>query len=169
MDGNAPWGYFVPREVAESAKELPRMQRLDRPESWLAMQGFLVAFVWEMLQMPFFDMDHLSGWQQTKNCALASFGDAGIMVFSYLIARAFAGRQYWLHDSRPGPLATYLATGLTVTVAVELLAVRVPWGWEYSELMPKLAGIGLVTIAMWIVVPLVSLTLAARLTRPHST
>ena len=141
------------------------MQRFDRPENWLALMGFLIAFAWEMLQMPFFQTNDLSSWQQTKNCALASFGDAGIMVFAYLGARWISNDQYWRHAVRPAPLVTYLATGLAITLAVELLAVRVPWGWDYSELMPKILGVGLVPIVMWIVVPLAALALAARLTQ----
>lgn len=136
--------------------------KLDRPEAWLAIHGFLVAFVWEMFQMPFFVSAGLSVWQVTMRCGLASFGDAGIMVIAYLGTSWIKKDRNWLH--RPGRLSliAYLAIGLAITSAVEILAVRVSWGWRYSELMPQILGIGLIPILMWIVVPLASLVLTAR-------
>ena len=142
--------------------------RYDRPETWLAIHGFLVAFVWEMFQMPFFEMGDLSVRQVTMNCALASFGDAGIMVAAYLAASWFAGDRRWL--ARPGwaSLAAYLANGQAITIAVEILAVRVPWGWSYSSLMPRIMGVGLVPVVMWIVVPLIALGLTSRSVGPSA-
>jgi len=31
----------------------PIFHRLDKPETWIAIHGFLVSFAWEMFQMPF--------------------------------------------------------------------------------------------------------------------
>ena len=136
--------------------------RVDRPESWLALHGFLVAFVWEMLQMPFYSMDGLSIWRITVNCTIASVGDAGIMVIAYAVASVVAKNRYWLHNRAALPLATYLGTGQVITIAVEFWALRSNWGWRYAEKMPELFGIGVVPLLMWIVVPLVALALAAR-------
>lgn len=136
--------------------------RLDRPETWIALHGFFAAFAWEMFQMPFFAMDHLSAWEVTKNCGIASVGDGGIMVFAYWTASRTAGNRLWLQTSTVAPIAVYLTTGLAITVAVESLALRSDWGWQYSELMPRVAGVGLVPLAMWIVVPWVALRLAKR-------
>ena len=44
------------------------------------MIGFLIAFVWEMLQLPFYEAGGLTPAQAAYRCGLASFGDAGIMV-----------------------------------------------------------------------------------------
>lgn len=135
---------------------------MDRPETWLAIHGFLIAFLWEMLQMPFYSMGDLTTWQVTLRCGLASLGDAGIMVISYLAASLVARDRNWLHRSRRPALFSYLAAGLVITIAIEHVAIRVPWGWSYSERMPEIWGIGLIPILMWIVVPLFSLALSAR-------
>lgn len=137
---------------------------IDKPETWLAVHGFLVAFLWEMLQMPFYEMGALTAWQVTTRCALASFGDAGIMIFAYLVASLVANDRYWLRRPKWKPVIAYLVTGEMITIAVEFVALRVPWGWSYSERMPILWEIGLVPVAMWIAVPLVALALAARST-----
>jgi hypothetical protein len=135
---------------------------LDRPESWVAVHGLLVAFAWEMLQMPFYAMDQLSAWAVTKSCGIASVGDAGIMVLAYWTAAKASGDRLWLQNTRALPLTVYLVTGLSVTIVVEHLALRSDWGWQYSNIMPSIIGIGLVPLAMWIVVPLVAMKLAKR-------
>ena len=33
---------------------------LEKPETWIAINGFLLAFLWEMLQMPFYDIGAVS-------------------------------------------------------------------------------------------------------------
>lgn len=139
--------------------------RVDRPETWLAIHGFLIAFFWEMLQMPFYAMDGLTVWQVIVSCGVASFGDAGIMVFAYLVASLAARDRYWLRRLNYRPLFAYLATGQIVTIAIELLALRMPWGWNYSERMPMIGEVGLVPLLMWIAVPLTALALTVRTAR----
>lgn len=140
----------------------PIFQRLDKPETWIAIHGFLVSFAWEMFQMPFYAMDQLSAWEVTKSCGIASLGDAGIMVFAYWIATIANGDRWWLRDVRSRSLTVYLATGLSITIVVEHLALRSDWGWQYDDTMPSILGIGLVPLAMWIVMPLVTMKLAER-------
>lgn len=135
---------------------------LEKPETWIAINGFLLAFLWEMLQMPFYGMTGLSTWQAIKNCAFASFGDAGIMVFAYWAATRFAPHPLWLRQCRARPLAIYLSVGMVITVVVEHFAVKGDWGWTYSKLMPTIANIGLVPILMWLIVPLATLGLTRR-------
>ena len=65
------------------------MRLLDRPIIWIVIFGFLTAFVWEALQMPFYAMDHLSHRQMTMPCALASIADAGLMALAYGLALRF--------------------------------------------------------------------------------
>lgn len=135
---------------------------LEKPETWIAINGFLLAFLWEMLQMPFYEMGGLSTWQVTKNCAFATLGDAGIMVFAYWVATRFAPNRLWLRQWRIRPLAIYLSVGMAITVVVEHFALRSDRGWTYSELMPTIAAIGLVPIFMWLIVPALTLVLAKR-------
>lgn len=141
------------------------MTMVDRryPELWLAIAGFLVAFAWEMFQMPFYNMSGMTAWQVTKSCALASVGDAGIMVASAWTADRVTRGGLWAAPLRASPLVIYLAIGIAVTIAVERIALRSEWGWQYSDFMPTVLSVGMVPIAMWVVVPFVSLYLASRL------
>lgn len=131
------------------------------PEARIALFGFLAAFVWEIWQMPFYRTSSLSFMDAVKGCTMGSLGDAGIMVATYTIAAWIGGSRYWVTELSRLPVITYLCTGLVVTIAFEQIALNVSFGWRYSELMPidPFFGIGLVPIAMWVVVPLVTLAL----------
>ena len=138
-------------------------QAESHPEVWLAVQGFLVAFLWEMLQMPFYVMDGMTARAVTKSCALASLGDAGIMVGAAWIADRLTGGGLWHERLSSPPVGIFLGVGLAATAAIEWMALRSDWGWSYSQSMPTLFGIGVVPLAMWVVVPLASLGLARRM------
>lgn len=135
----------------------------SHPEVWLAVQSFLVAFLWEMLQMPFYVMDGMTAWAVTKSCALASLGDAGIMVGAAWIADRLTGGGLWRERLTSRPVGIFLGVGLAATAAIEWMALRSDWGWSYAQSMPTLLGIGVVPLAMWVVVPLASLVLARRM------
>ena len=95
------------------------LMKLDRPETWLAIHGYLIALLWEMLQMPFYAMGRLSAWETTINCSLASLGDAGIMVFAYFAAAWAVNDRYWLSSRNRKPVIVFLVTGLLITLVVD--------------------------------------------------
>ncbi len=113
--------------------------------------------------MPFYVMDGMTALSVTKSCALASLGDAGVMVAAAWIANRITGDALWQERLAPLPVAFFLVIGLAVTAVIEWQALRSDWGWSYSAAMPTLFGIGLVPLAMWVVVPLLSLGLARRM------
>ncbi|MFZ1741964.1 MAG: hypothetical protein WAT93_03875 [Pontixanthobacter sp.] len=147
--------------------------KIDKaPEVHIATFGFFTSFIWEMLQMPFFDVGSATSWEKTLGCTLATFGDAGILMLAYTVVSILNRDRHWMHRPNFGKIGTYLLTGLGITVIIEKIATNVPsesgWGWRYSELMPLLPGtnIGLVPILMWIVIPLITLWFARRQPQP---
>lgn len=138
------------------------MRIFDAPETRIAIFGFLAAFFWEMWQMPFYRTAGSTVADAVQGCTLASLGDAGIMVFAYLLTARAVGDRRWLVRRTGQRIAIFLVIGLVVTIGIEHVALRVPFGWRYAESMPvePLFGTGLVPIIMWIVVPLVTLWLA---------
>lgn len=103
--------------------------------------------------MPFYSMDELSAWQIIVNCNFASLGDAGLMVFAYIIASLAANGCYWLRSPKQPSLMVFLGTGQIVPFAIKFVALRVPWGWNYPERMLILWGIGVILPIMWEGVP----------------
>lgn len=145
--------------------EKPREWRGAHPALWIALFGILIAFAWEMLQLPFYQSAGLSPAEAARRCGLASLGDAGIMVAAYLVASIGNRKFPWLTGFEAWRFAVYLATGLAITAIVEMLAVGADWGWMYSVSMPLVPGtdLGLVPMLMWIVVPSATLWLARRM------
>jgi len=71
----------------------------------------------------------------------------------------------WLLAWPVSRFIAYLIIGLSVTAAIEMLAVRSDWGWTYSQAMPlmPIINIGAVPVAMWIVVPTAALWMTRRM------
>ncbi len=61
-------------------------------------------------------------------------------------------------------LYPYLAIGLVITIAFELLATGPLDQWEYGELMPTvpIIGVGAAPVAQWVILPLLQLWLVKR-------
>ena len=99
-----------------------RIWRGAHPVLWVAIFGALIAFAWEMLQLPFYGTGELSPAEVAYRCGLASFGDSGIMVASYLGASLGNGRTPWIVEWPISRFLVYLGIGLAITSIVEILA-----------------------------------------------
>ena len=126
--------------------------------------GGLIAFVWEIFQMPFFKPGNLDPFDQTIRCGIASLGDGVILLTAYSLA-ALRGGHAWPWQSDKLPYAIYFGFGLVVAIAVEMIATSLPansfLSWRYSELMPQepVTGLALIPIAMWTIVPALTILL----------
>ena len=142
------------------------------PEVHIATFGFFTAFIWEILQMPFFDVGSATYWEKTLGCTRATFGDVGILVLAYTVVSILNRNRHWMHRPTYWMIGIYLLTGLGITVIIEWVATNMPsesgWGWRYSELMPLIpsTNIGFVPILMWLVIPLTTLWFARRQPQP---
>jgi hypothetical protein len=134
-------------------------------QPWAALAGFafLVHFVWEMWQAPFYrtmlQASHASG---VATCTIATLGDAAITITAFAAAARRENTRQVLAHPPPGALAVYFATGLVITVALEWLNVGVLRRWSYAADMPTVLGIGMTPLLQWIVLPRLVLWLAGR-------
>lgn len=122
--------------------------------------SFLIHFLWEMLQVPFYqNMAESSHAQVIWTCTQATFGDANIALIAYLVAALTVRSLAWLYPVSCKALLVYLLVGLLITVFFEYLATEVLDRWTYSAQMPTLPliGTGLLPILQWLIVPLLSL------------
>lgn len=135
------------------------------PELNLAFFSFLLHFVWEMWQVPFFaGMTSTSHWSGVGICTRASFGDAAMAVTAFWAAALLRRSRHWLRSPRGAELAVYLAVGLILTVAFEWLATGPLGRWSYGPEMPRIPvlGTGLLPLLQWVVVPPAALWITAR-------
>lgn len=132
------------------------MKRItDLPELNFFFFGFLLHFVWEMLQIRWFEgMANASHQEATWMCARATLGDANITVVCYWTIALLRGRRWFSAPTRV-QLTQYIAVGILITIAFETLSTKLWSRWEYSAAMPvvPVIDVGLVPLLQWIVLP----------------
>ncbi|MEX2496634.1 MAG: hypothetical protein WD448_11120 [Woeseia sp.] len=132
-------------------------QRASRnPEINLLLFAFLLNFVWEMWQVPFYrgmaSTDHIKA---IRLCTQASIGDSFITVAAFWGAALTARSRGWLHRVEPAPLLVYLTIGILISTGLEWLAIGPLERWSYAPTMPQLPllGTGVLPLLQWIVLP----------------
>ncbi len=98
------------------------------------------------------------------HCMKATLGDVVISLVAFAGASLITRSRMWIVSmSKPG-VVSFLAIGLLITVAFELLATGPLNRWEYGELMPivPFIGVGAVPIAQWVILPLLQLWFVRR-------
>lgn len=137
-----------------------------RWQPWLALGlfGFLLHFVWEMLQAPLYEgMEWPDHWGAVLRCTQAALGDVLIGWVAYAFAAAWVRDRWWLGAShRWRPLTVLLWTGLLITGTLEWLNVYVWQRWAYSPDMPVVLGIGLTPLLQWLLLPVLTVWMARR-------
>lgn len=119
--------------------------------------GFIINFVWEMLQMPLFSYPADTPLMQISvACIRASAGDAAMVVIAFWVAVFLQkDRKWYLHPSVRS-LAFFLLPGVLMTIVFEAMATGPLNRWAYANSMPTLPGLGtgLAPIAQWLLLPL---------------
>lgn len=141
------------------------MMRRIGIELAIALFAFLLHFVWEMWQVPFYvGMAEADHWAAVQFCTRAAAGDAVIALMAFWAVAAMWRNRSWLLGPRLPQMAVFIAVGLAITVVLEWLATERWQRWEYAEAMPRLPliGTGLLPLLQWVFLPLVNLWLARR-------
>ncbi len=145
--------------------------RMGLPEADFVMLSFLVHFVWEFLQVPFYaSLDESGHWVGILICTRATVGDVGIALVAFWGAAAYARSRQWVFDPRWRELMVFLGIGLLVTVVLEYHAVEVADRWAYAPQMPRLPllGTGIAPLMQWLLLPLLVVFYMRRLLPPSS-
>lgn len=129
---------------------------LDLPELNVAVFAFLLNFVWEFWQVPFYeDMPTIPHWQGVKTCTVATLGDVAIALVSFWAVAWAVRSRAWILQSSTAELAGFVAAGVLITVAGEWVLTEVISRWAYASSMPTLPvlGTGLLPLLQWILLP----------------
>ena len=131
------------------------------PEANIAVFALLLNFPWEVLQALLYDgMAEASYAQATLACLRATFADVVIMLLAYAAVAACARSRHWILAPRRLQLILFVMIGVSVTAAIERPAIRGHWvtSWPYLPAMPLPpgTGIGLMPLAQWLVLPLLT-------------
>lgn len=126
------------------------------PELNVAIFSFLLNFVWEMWQIPFFAAASSDPhWAGVVACTRATFGDAAISLVAFWCVAALARSRSWILDSTLSQVGAFVAVGVVVTIILETLATGPLQRWSYTSLMPTLPvlGTGILPLLQWIILP----------------
>ena len=133
-------------------------------QPWVALAFFSASLnvVWELLAMSFYVTRTTSGTGGgIVMCLIAALGDVGITLVSYAVA-ATIGTRRWVCRPTVSPFAVYLAVGLVVTVASEYVNVYILHRWSYPPRMWTVAGVAVLPLVQWMLLPPIVLRLARR-------
>jgi hypothetical protein len=125
------------------------------PELNIAFFSFLLNFVWEVLQTPFFvDIStevNTIIWYRF-HCTL---GDVMISLGSFWLVALISKTRTWLLNPTKARLFLFVAFGVSYTILSEIKNVSLYKLWAYSDFMPVIPyiDVGIVPLIQWIIIP----------------
>ena len=124
---------------------------LAAPETNLFLFAFLLNFVYEVWQSPFYEF-----------YSSPSFGDGMIILFSSWVVSILRRSRYWL--LKPGRRLTVLFTGigLLITLVLETFRVNVSRSYGVPVFAVPILGMSALAVVQWITLPPLILYLARR-------
>lgn len=133
-----------------------RIRILDLPELNVALFAFLLNFVWELWQVPFFrDLPTAPHWEAVKTCTVATLGDVALALVAFWAVSAVVRSRGWILQPHAREVAGFVAVGLGATILLEWVVTEWLRRWAYAQAMPRLPvlGTGLLPLLQWIVLP----------------
>ncbi len=137
-------------------KRITWRRMVDLPEVNLAIVSFLLNFLWEMWQVPFFKgMPDLPHWAGIKACTSASVGDTLISLAAFWVVAAVVQSRAWILHPTRRDIVGFTLLGILSTVGIEWLSTGPLGRWAYAEHMPTLPvlEIGLLPLLQWAFLP----------------
>jgi hypothetical protein len=135
------------------------------PTIQLLVPGFGLSLAWEILQSPLYADTFEASWRTLAyNRLHCAGGDALMLLVAFWIVALGWGRL-WVSTTRRAPFALFLTIGIAYTTVSEHVNVHLVRRWAYSPWMPTVAGIGLVPLLQWVVVPTLAVWGARRRSR----
>jgi hypothetical protein len=128
---------------------------ISLPELNIVFFSFLLNFVWETLQTPFFvdinDKLNTIIWYRF-HCTL---GDVVITLGSFWLVAMITKSRSWFLNPTKNRLLLFVAFGVSYTIFSEIKNVSWNKLWGYSDLMPVIPYIevGIIPLIQWIIVP----------------
>jgi hypothetical protein len=121
-----------------------------------------------MLQAPAFTGMPDDWLAATMVCAVATVGDAVIVVLLFGLGALLFRDGAWFRPPRPGRYLVIVVAAVAIQIAVEMVMVYRLGRWGYSALHPLIAGIGTLPIVQPIVLLPSTFWLLSRWSAPGS-
>lgn len=141
-----------------------------QPEAWLTAWRRYLGFVlvanllWEIAQLPLYTIWSRPLGEQILAAAHCTLGDVLIAMATLMFALIFAGDARWPAVGGKRVLIVTTLLGVAYTIFSEWLNIVIRQSWAYSDLMPRIPGLGtgLSPLLQWVLLPPLSLWFAYR-------
>lgn len=131
----------------------------------LFLVGFLLNFLWEVLQMPLF-VESVPYLDHVGLCAFASVGDALMVLALYALIAGVRRDRHWIRDRRWPEVLTTVLLGALFAWAVEEWSLTTGYH-AYRPGMPRFPGssVSLLPLVQMGSLPMLSFLASDRLLR----
>ncbi|MGB8338490.1 MAG: hypothetical protein WCD07_07710 [Burkholderiales bacterium] len=121
--------------------------------SWILIT-LAFHFAWEFFQLPFYTLWENGNYQSITAVILhCTLGDGLISMAVWFVVGALLRNWGWLlADIGRGGIIAWLL-GLAYTSWSEWRNVYLLGSWQYADSMPTIAGVGLLPLMQWALVP----------------
>ncbi len=125
------------------------------PELNVVFFSFLLNFVWEVLQTPFFvdiSTEVTTIIWYRFHCTL---GDVMISLAGFWFVALILRSRSWFLNPTKKKLLLFVAFGVSYTIFSEIKNVSLNKLWDYSDFMPVIPyiDVGIVPLIQWIILP----------------
>jgi len=143
---------------------IPKLTRiLATPEACLFLFAFLLNFVYEVWQAPYYTFYNSPLLvDKIRDLTHCSFGDAVIILICSWVISAIVHSRYWiLHPTRELVLP-FTGVGLLITLVLETYRVNVSKAYGVPVFAVPFLGMSSLAVLQWIILPPLTLYLARR-------
>lgn len=136
---------------------------LSAPETNLFLFAFLLNFVYEVWQAPYYEFYGApSLGDKIKDLTHCSFGDAVIILISAWVVDLLVRSRYWLLNPTWKLTLLFTSVGLVTTLVIETYRVNVSKVYGVPILAVPLLGMSWLAVLQWIILPPSILAMARR-------
>ncbi|MBE9020236.1 hypothetical protein IQ272_29715 [Chroococcidiopsidales cyanobacterium LEGE 13417] len=136
---------------------------LATPEANLFILSFLIDFVYEVWQSPYYEFyGNPSFLDKIKDLTHCTFGDSVIILISGWIVSALARSRYWILKPRRKLTLLFTGNGLVITLITETYRVNVSKTYGVPVLAVPGLGMSSLAVVQWIILPPLVLYFARR-------
>lgn len=136
---------------------------LAAPETNLFLFAFLLNFVYEVWQAPYYEFYGSPTFADKINdLTHCTFGDGVIMLISSWVVSGLARSRYWILNPTWKLTLLFTSVGLVITLVLETYRVNVTKAYGVPILAVPGLGMSSLAVLQWIILPPLVLYLARR-------
>lgn len=126
--------------------------------------AFLLNFFWESWHAVLFYKDHATFTSLffVKMITYASFIDALLISFTFLLGCALWKNYDWLKNYKPSKIIFTAILGVVIAVIIEAKALYFKQ-WAYNEIMPTIFGMGISPLVQLSITGIITLIVASKM------